>query len=617
MPKNITDIYNLFSTQLSGWTLKTIPDLTNEEKEKTGLSSFPINKAGILVSPDKEEIVVSFSNTAVTGMDRPKPQIRIEMDIIISAYKYSRIKQLRYFAFVICPTDPAALKLPPGVIPDDYLVSLESSVDRCQSGRIDIRSIYDVLANNLTKNFFRVPAKEHTCPSIEQASFIRISDTTTPVILDELLAYLTYFDNRPYLLSTKEGSRLVYQPSTLFNKAEKCNSKYPWNMLVFGAPGTGKSHLLENKLDALKSDLGDKKLVVMDRVTFYSDYTYQQFVGGYMPLPKADMQETIEVTSGKHNFSGNITGQHISYEFAPGPFGSLLAKAFGSKLKNDSIKYVLIIEELNRANAASVFGDIFQLLDRDKGVSNYFISVSDAFAEYLYNAVYDDIIVNHRSEADQLSIESFRMIKLPENLYIWSTMNSADQGVFALDSAFKRRWSFIYKDINSIAAAHANRPTLCLPNCDDKDNVHAEKYDWNQLRKAINKIILKSGFDEDRCVGYWFFSEDEIADIETHTKCVVKVFHGDSKAAEELETLPDPFMNKLLSYLRQDVFRNIPTKFFQKDCTTLSEIRLATNYLEIKEQKPVSLKGHITVLTDDAFSITTEDTPASGERDAE
>ena len=182
-------------------------------------------------------------------------------------------------------------------------------------------------------------------------------------------------------------------------------------------------------------------------------------------------------------------------------------------------------------------------------------------------------------------------------------MNSADQGVFPLDSAFKRRWSFIYKDINAIVATDANRPTVCLPNCADPNNVHAANYDWNMLRKAINTIISKSGFDEDRCVGYWFFSEDEIADIEIHTQCVIKAFQGDSGAVEELETLPDPFMNKLLSYLRQDVFRNIPTKLFKDDCKTLSEIRRATNHLEINGRKPVSLKGDITILPDAAFVI--------------
>ncbi len=597
MPKNVEDIYRLFSEYLSDWNFRPIPSLTDEEIGKMGNISFP-SSTRILVSPSGEEIVVTFLENSVTGTDRPKPQIRIFMEKIVDAYNYSKIRQLRFFAFVICKTDSVVLKFPEGVIPDDYLVSLESSFDTCQSERIDIRSMYDALENNLGKNFFRLSKKDHKCSSIQQASFIQISNSTNSEIADNLISYLTFFDNRPYMLSAKEGIRVVYQPSILFEKASIANSKYPWNMLVFGAPGTGKSRLLEEKLIKLKSELGEE-MVVADRVTFYSDYTYQQFVGGYMPIPKVDMQETIEVTDGIHNFSGNITGQHITYEFVPGPFGALLAKAFISKIKNEDIKYILIIEELNRANAASVFGDIFQLLDRDKGVSNYFISVADAFAEYLFNVVSNEV----KDYAESLSVESFRKIKLPENLYIWSTMNSADQGVFPLDSAFKRRWSFIYKDINAIAAETAKRPTVCLPNCIDPSNIHVANYDWNELRKAFNNIILQAGFDEDRCIGYWFFSEEEIADIEIHTKCVVKAFHNELAAIEELETLPDPFMNKLLSYLRQDVFRNTPTKLFKDDCKTLSGIRFATNHLEINGRKPVSLKGDITTLPDSAFII--------------
>ena len=525
MSKTVDDVIKIFRDELSGWNLVPVPVLSEEEKEKIGVDSLS-PQARILITPYGENIFVIFSGTSVTGTERPKPQIRLFMEGIIDAYKYSKIKQMRFFCFVICTSDLNMLKLPLAVIPDEYIVSLESSFDRYNTGRIDIRSMYDALEHNLHKSFFRLSKNDHSCKSVEQASFIRITDAHTPVIVNTLEDYLTYFDNRPYMLSVKEGMKVVYQPSALFEKAVKSTSKYPWNMLVFGAPGTGKSHLIEQKLLALKDEIGEDQ-VVFDRVTFYEDYTYQQFVVGYMPVPKKNVQETIEFTDGTQTYNGNIDREHISYEFVAGPFGVLLANAFISKIKGDGIKYILVIEELNRANAASVFGDLFQLLDRENGVSKYEISISDAFAEFLFNTIYAAINGVDSEEAAKIRIDSFRRIRLPENLYIWSTMNSADQGVFPLDSAFKRRWSFIYKDINTIAPTEANRPSICLPNCDDPNDAHAANYDWNILRKAINILILSAGFDEDRCVGYLFFSEEDMLDIEEHTTCAIKAYNGD------------------------------------------------------------------------------------------
>lgn len=141
--------------------------------------------------------------------------------------------------------------------------------------------------------------------------------------------------------------------------------------------------------------------------------------------------------------SGTVSGEHITYRFSPGPLAELLADCYAAKLNKSPMKYILIIEELNRANAASVFGDIFQLLDREKGTSIYEITAKSEFAHYLHSAV------SHKLTDDTIDLpeDAFNKIKLPDNLYIWTTLNSADQGVFPLDSAFKRRWSCIYRDV--------------------------------------------------------------------------------------------------------------------------------------------------------------------------
>ena len=577
-----------------------IPALMAEEQSRLGILSFNSMSTFMLESVDGERVIVSLTDSSVTGTERDKPQIRVITDKITKSFLYSKIAGLRFFAFVICKTDATTLKMAAGIVPDDYLVSLETSFDTCGSGRVDIRSMYDTLATNSGKAFFRLSKTEHTCGSVEQAAFIRISDSTNPIITKDLQNYMTYFDNRPYMMSVKEGSNVVYQPSAIFEKALSTDSNYPWNMLVFGAPGTGKSYFVDEKIQSFRDALGNGE-VFSERVTFHSDYAYQQFVGGYMPVPKTDSKETIDATFGTTVVSGTISGNHITYEFVPGPLAKLLARAYISKMRGEESKYVLIIEEMNRANAAGVFGDIFQMLDRDKGVSTYFATVSDAFAEFIYNEVAIEIDKTNPAEAEQLSIDSFRQIKLPENLYLWATMNSADQGVFPLDSAFKRRWTFLYKDINTVDSRYANRPFISLPNCSNPTNVRAENYDWNTLRKAINKVILDAGFDEDRCIGYWFFSEEELVSIETHTTAVVKVYSGDVDAARQLNMLPNPVVDKLLSYLRQDVFRNIPNVCFNDDCKTLSAMRHAMNCLEIGSRKPVGLVGNILLLSESAL----------------
>lgn len=600
MARTTHDIYNIFNNALIGWKLISVPPISDNDRVEIGLSSNS-PEFNILVSPEGEEIVIAIVKTNITGTDRPKPQIRIFTNNIFTAYKYSKLRHLRFFAFVLCTSDKTLLKYPVSFNPDDYLLAIETNFDKSTEVRADIRSIYDYLLSIGSKNFIRLTSFNHNCTMIDQASFIRVFKDDGSIDYSTLEKYLIYFDNRPYMTSTHEGSRIIYQPSALFEKSSTPDNKYPWNLLVFGAPGTGKSFLLQNFIQEYQKDFGSE-YIVSERVTFFEDYTYNQFVGSYMPIPKSDMQETINIMEGSRSFEGNIIGEHITYKFVPGPFASILAKALISKLKGERTKYVLIIEELNRANAASVFGDIFQLLDREMGVSIYDITLLDGFANYLYQTISEVTSQSALVDASKISYETFCKIKLPDNLHIWATMNSADQGVFPLDSAFKRRWTFLYKDINEINPSNANRISICLPTIDDTLNVEAKDFDWNTFRKAINNIIVDAGFDEDRCIGYWFFSLEEMDKIKEYTLCSVKAYNGDSEAVKELQTMSNPIVDKLFSYLRQDVFRNYPTKFFSTDFKTLSSIRRGMKLFENKGRKPVSLKD-ITLLKDDAFVL--------------
>lgn len=225
---------------------------------------------------------------------------------------------------------------------------------------------------------------------------------------------------------------------------------------------------------------------------------------------------------------GSVTEMRVSYEFIPGPFTEIYVKACDDPGSN----YFLIIEEINRAKAASVFGDIFQLMDRDKdGKSDYFITPDKDLNNYL---------------KAELGNKYNEKMQLPVNLYIWATMNSADQGVFPLDSAFKRRWSQLYMDINS---PRGDATIKVIDKSGNKSSVL-----WDNLRHKINRMILKAGFDEDRCLGAWYFKDEEIAQINGYM----------GAGYEDRATKPNPFVDKLMYYLRQDLFRMNPSFMFQK-----------------------------------------------------
>ena len=267
---------------------------------------------------------------------------------------------------------------------------------------------------------------------------------------------------------------------------ETAANELPGNLIYFGAPGTGKSY----QLGKLAEDTFGKYDGGVTRVTFHPDYTYAQFVGCYRP------------------FSGvNDKGEHeVYYKFVPGPFTDVYVKA----RKHPKNKYVLLIEEINRANPAAVFGDVFQLLDRKpSGESEYPVSTSQELGSHLYE---EFALVNvERGDADVLtraerSIERVSDIAIPPNMFLWATMNSADQGVFPMDTAFKRRWDFHYMGIDEGEEGVAGYDVLV-------GNSHAARYvKWNELRKAINALLIANKVNEDKLIGPYFTKESALCD---------------------------------------------------------------------------------------------------------
>ena len=252
-------------------------------------------------------------------------------------------------------------------------------------------------------------------------------------------------------------------------------SEFPRHRILFCAPGTGKSFTLNREKDLLLADGGE-----YERVTFHPDYSYANFVGTYKPVPCKDSDDKDAIT----------------YSYVPGPFMRTYVKALQNSKTDTPKPFLLVIEEINRANVAAVFGDVFQLLDRgDDEVSEYPIQASEDIKKYL---------------AGELggNPDDYSEIRLPDNMFIWATMNSADQGVFPMDTAFKRRWDFTYLGIDDSEAGIVGKKVV-LGQGDYRRIV-----EWNALRKAINNELLTYKVNEDKLMGPYFISKKNLPEGE-------------------------------------------------------------------------------------------------------
>lgn len=332
------------------------------------------------------------------------------------------------------------------------------------------------------------------------------------------------------------------------NKGEK-------NRIIFGAPGTGKSHKLEKDSEVF----GDN----VERVTFHPNYSFSQFVGTYKPV------------------QGEKPGD-ITYEYVPGPFMRVYTRA----VNNPGEDYLLIVEEINRANVAAVFGDIFQLLDRKDGVSEYPIATTEDIKKHLRKALvclnyeendeYGNRIFKQKDEDKYTKedISKLLYMKIPENMYIWATMNSADQGVFPMDTAFKRRWEFEYLSVNDDEQVAAIKDYV-IPMC-FKDNKADHYIGWDSLRTRINNILTseKCKVNEDKLLGPFFISKNMLDEIKNNKEQIdeLEVKDEASRTEKDNEALKDmhqkensyikAFESKVIMYLFEDVMKMRPENIF-------------------------------------------------------
>ncbi len=309
----------------------------------------------------------------------------------------------------------------------------------------------------------------------------------------------------------------------------------PWNYLVFGAPGTGKSYLV-TRLQKKYFPEQDS----FERVTFYASYSYANFVGTYKP---------------------RMRGKEICYEFVPGPLIRVLEKA----VKNPGRNFLLIVEEINRANAAAVFGDVFQLLDRKKGTSEYPVETSEDLKQYLASGYYGDF--SEREDLQPRYLDSFGKLLIPSNLYIWATMNSADQGVFPMDTAFKRRWDFRYVGVDE---EEGQVESVCFLAPSRKDET--DRVSWNRLRKAVNaRLSRECRVNEDKLLGPFFLSGEVLE-------------RDESGMIVDNDGFLEAFKSKILMYLFEDAARQARPRIFPgcEDCGRYSAVCEAFDRIGIR-----------------------------------
>lgn len=270
------------------------------------------------------------------------------------------------------------------------------------------------------------------------------------------------------------------------------------NTIVFGAPGTGKSYYIDNL-----PDMSDENST---RVTFHPDTDYASFVGCYKPTKDE---------------SGDLT-----YEFVPQAFTEAYINAW--KQPNDK-PYYLVIEEINRGNCAQIFGDLFQLLDRfeedsekgTKGFSEYPINADKDLSKYLSTHLTGDFS-SIKKEDIRKSVETGKKLCLPSNLRILATMNTSDQSLYPMDSAFKRRWEWVY-----IPISYDKKVKFIIT--DKRDN--GKGYSWEDFLKTINERIYIATKSEDKQLGFWFVGKSQTISEST-------------------------FVNKVIFYLWNDVFKD-------------------------------------------------------------
>ena len=354
----------------------------------------------------------------------------------------------------------------------------------------DINSIFDIDSSEKIKEIY--------LELINDSKFNEVDSQGTSQYFrsNAIKQYYCFLKAREVVLGKTATNSYLDNHSESTQKAD--NSAF--QIIYYGAPGTGKSHRIKKELKQMNVPKEN-----IFRTTFHPDSDYSSFVGAYKPTMKP-VDEKYRNVVGKD--------EEIAYSFVPQTF----IKAYIQAYKKPNENVYIIIEEINRGNCAQIFGDLFQLLDRDdNGVSEYPIKADSDLKMYLEG----ELGKNHDGIKDG-------ELCLPSNLYIWATMNTSDQSLFPIDSAFKRRWDWEYEPIKYM-------------NTDWGIEVGGNMYSWTSFQKEVNNRIFEATNSEDKMLGDFFVKPNNNVISEKQ------------------------FINKVLFYLWNDVCKDGDGDIFKTD----------------------------------------------------
>ena len=455
-----------------------------------------------------------------------------------------------------------------GVDFDKYIANFENAINPLlQTLGTEYGSIFQVVDYNLYSSILKRLSNEH--PEIayilngRQNHGVRYEVGSTHVHYSNYLNILANSDFRQNIDKEQEELKKLRQMAHI---------DQPLQLIYYGAPGTGKSFTIDKATD-------EKNSV---RTTFHPDSDYAGFVGAYKPTMEcvpmsAFVGKEVHVAQPQGEHTG--TERKIVYKYVPQAFLKAYIEAWKRYSENEDNPYYLVIEEINRGNCAQIFGDLFQLLDRNSvGSSSYAISADEDIAQFLrddkngfagFSEEQKEVIRRFKLKKDSGSEEHIgpsilngSKLLLPPNMRIWATMNTSDQSLFPIDSAFKRRWNWEYMPIEY----------------DKKDwtfVIDGKRYSWGKFLEYINPKILELTQSEDKQMGYFFAKPDKKSneDLQENDTISAKVF-----------------VNKVLFYLWTDVFKDYdltqePFVYEDKDKNNVKKAYRFTDFFPIDNSK--------------------------------
>lgn len=426
--------------------------------------------------------------------------------------------------------------------PKNYplLYTLDGKVYKEDSYYLNLSKYYLITKEERVALVLWLLRKSDECKEITVDEFRKIlGELFSPIMVDTLIpADIEEWDKIVEELDIHCSEEAAIIIKTDINKEDftkKMYEEYQFQLIYYGAPGTGKSNAIKRKVD--------EKGLPNVRTTFHPDSDYSTFVGSYKP--KVIDMPVLSIIGEKAVETGR-TEKKIVYEFVPQAF----LKAYTGAWKNQNTPFFLIIEEINRGNCAQIFGDIFQLLDRKDGVSEYPITPDEDIQKFLLtDEKYGFAGLSEEQKAGiPTEILSGEIMRLPKNLHIWATMNTSDQSLFPIDSAFKRRWDWKYI---KIAEGRDSKTRELLKwtvkfNYNEDDKPYSFECSWWEFIKAINEKIASATSSDDKKLGYFF-----------------------CKPEEKSSTIIDKerFVGKVVFYLWNDVFKDEENAIFKVNDT--------------------------------------------------